>query len=303
MSHSVMQVGLEVLLQAQVVVDLSLPDEADRDALLSIVGKDTGTKDIVRLVAVADGDTVGVAVGNKQGEHAYLDLIAVSAGYQRRGIGRSLLGAFEQWATSKEVRTLHVGGSTRRYAWPGIDTSYTGALSMLFRHGYQRSDVAFHMGVELDSPMNPTERALATLSSMGITVRPARESDLGVLEPYIAATFTTTWADEISAATRQPNSGAFVALQGERPIGFSGYSVFRASLFGPLATDPTLRGGGLGEILLRLSLERMRQAGVTTARICWIAENALPFYARSVGADLSNTFWIMSKSVGESHEQ
>jgi hypothetical protein len=41
----------------------------------------------------------------------------------------------------------------------------------------------------------------------------------------------------------------------------------------------------------------MREVGVATAQICWIAEKALPFYSRSVGAQCSNTFWIMSKTV------
>lgn len=297
MNHSVITVGLDDLLQAQAVIDSSLADEADINALLGIVGSDAGDKKIVRLLAVIAGKPVGVAIGNTQGEHGYLDLIAVSAQHQGKGIGRSLLLAFEEWAVSQGVSTLHAGGSTRRYAWPGIDTAYTGALSMLIRHGYRRNDVAFHMRVELGSTMSPAEQALGELGSRGITVRPACESDLVVFEPYISKTFTTTWAEEITMATRQPDSGAFVAFQDNKPIGFAGYSVFRASLFGPLAIDPSLRGGGLGEVLLRLSLERMRETGVTAAHICWIAENALPFYARSVGAVCSNTFWIMAKPV------
>jgi ribosomal protein S18 acetylase RimI-like enzyme len=299
MNYSVVAVGFRDLLKAQAVIDNSLADQDDRLDLLRVVGIDTGTKEVVRLLAIADGEAVGVAVGNVQSEHGYLDLIAVSADRQREGIGRSLLLAFEERAISQGARNLHVGGSTRRYVWPGIDTNYTSALSMLIRHGYDRSDVAFNMGVQLDSPIGPMEGALARLNSMGITVRLVLESDLPSLESYISGTFTASWAEEISAATRQAESGAFAAFRNGEPVGFAGYSVFRSSLFGPLATDPAFRGNGLGEVLLRLSLDRMREAGVATAQICWIAEKALPFYSRSVGAQCSNTFWIMSKTVEE----
>lgn len=286
----IVDVALSDLLDAVDVLDEALPDEPDRLELLAVVA--AGER-VVRLLALAAGRPVGLAVGKVVGGRGQLDLIAVRPGEQGQGVGRALLRAWEDQAG---VEDCVVGGSFVGYAWPGVDTRRSAALAMLVRHGYRRTGIAFHMAVDPSEVAAPSTQALSALRSSGVTIRRATAGDLATVTGWIRATFHDVWAEEISRAVRrEPRSRAFVAWRAGIPVGFSAWGVDRRTLFGPLATDAAVRGTGLGGALTRLALADMAAAGVKNARIGWIAEEALPFYARTVGATLSDTFWILGK--------
>src|SRR5439155_17334159 len=50
------------------------------------------------VIAEAEGEVVGIALGSIQGDHILLGEVAIAAAYQRRGIGSRMLALVEQHA-------------------------------------------------------------------------------------------------------------------------------------------------------------------------------------------------------------
>jgi len=86
--------------------------------------------EVIRLKAVEDGSMVGFVAGDprpSQG-YAWIATIGVDPGYQRRGIGRSLLHACEGQIKQPRVRLT-------------VRMSNHGAISLYEQEGYRTYDV------------------------------------------------------------------------------------------------------------------------------------------------------------------
>jgi predicted GNAT family acetyltransferase len=159
------------------------------------------------------------------------------------------------------------------------------------------------MWLDLDDDVAPTARDLDRLARRGITCRLATEEDLPGLRRAAAAVLGTTgvlggvWGDELTAGVRGARSGVYVATLDGEIRAFAGFSIYRSTMFGPTGTEGDLRGSGIGEVLLRLALDAIRARGATHAEIGWVADGALPFYSRTVGATCGAAFWILTKPL------
>jgi hypothetical protein len=58
-----------------------------------------------------------------------------------------------------------------------------------------------------------------------------------------------------------------------------------------------LRGAGIGATLLRRCLADLRDAGQASADIQWVGP--IGFYARHVGAELSQCFWQFERQLDQ----
>lgn len=78
---------------------------------------------------------------------------------------------------------------------------------------------------------------------------------------WISAAFGARWASEARAALGNRPISLFIALQGERPVGFACYDATARGLVGPIGVDAALRHAGVGAALLRAVLADMRAVG------------------------------------------
>src|SRR5512145_1245373 len=86
--------------------------------------------EVIRLKAVEGGNLIGFVAGDprpSQG-YAWIATIGVDPGYQRRGIGRSLLRACEEQIKQPRVRLT-------------VRMSNNGAISLYQQEGYRTFDV------------------------------------------------------------------------------------------------------------------------------------------------------------------
>jgi len=277
-------------------LDLDTEDAADVPKYLW--NEESGTER-VRLFGLLDKTAVGLAIGSIQGQEAFLDLIIVVPEARRRGLGNYLLRAWEEAATVRGVKRLRVGENLRAYAWPGVDIRYTPAVCLFLGSGYERTRVVYNMDLALHERLGPDARQLDGMAKAGVTVRRAEQSDREMLSAYVGTHWSRVWQREILLSIERYPATAFVALRGRAVVGFAAHGVYRPSLYGPIATDPSEQGAGIGSVLSRLCLEDMAASGVATAQIGWVAEDAIPFYSRTVGARLGRCFWMFQKSVGE----
>ncbi len=280
--------------------DLDPEDAAQLPRLLW--SEDPGT---VRVrLAAADGDeVVGVLLGSLQGQDGFLDLIAVAPHARGSGVGRALLAAWEARAVGSGAAHSRAGENLHTYAWPGVDIRYTPALAMLLRAGYVRNRIAYHMDLTLAGFSRSGLEDVARLAAAGIEVRRGRPDDAAAVTEHVKRLWSDVWFRETLTALHRDPPPIFLAFRNDRVVGFAVHGVHRPCLYGPIATDPAEQGHGIGRVLSSMCLEDMAARNVATAQICWVAETAIPFYSRTIGARLGHCFWMMTKRLGAQEER
>lgn len=277
--------------------DLDPEDAAELPRLLW--GEDPGTTR-VRLVVEQRGAVRGVLLGSLQGADAFLDLVVVAPEARNAGVARSLLAEWEARAAAAGATRSRVGENLHTYAWPGVDIRYTGFLAMLLRAGYTRTRTVYNMDLPLDHDVAPTRDALARLEGAGLTVRRGGPADAEAVAEHTVRLWSDTsdvWFRETRTALHREPPPIFLALRGDRVVGFAVHGIHRPSLYGPIATDPAEQGHGIGAVLSALCLADMAGRGVRVAQIGWVAESAIPFYSRTAGARLGRCFWMLDKPL------
>jgi ribosomal protein S18 acetylase RimI-like enzyme len=286
-----------VLAEMSETVERALPDEEDRAALLASILVPVAGKSAVRLAARDErGRVVGLLIAGlvEDGtpQTLAIELLAVEPDAQGRGVGRALLAEAEVAARRLGAERMTAGGSAHRYLWPGVASRRTAALGLLLRHGFRRTGIAFNMTADL-AALPPVPAPGPGIALVAFGADPGVDADAVAA----AATFSSGWATEVGLAVSQPSSGGFAAVRDGRVLGFVGHGVYRPASFGPLGTVAEARGAGVGGLLTLASLAAMRDAGIRTGQIGWIAEDALPFYARVSGAVVGDAFWQLSRAL------
>lgn len=128
-----------------------------------------------------------------------------------------------------------------------------------------------------------------------MVLRRARAEEIGAAAEFARAQFGAGWGQEVSDAVRYEPPPLFVALCGERIVGFAAYDVTGMARFGPTGTHPDHRQRGIGGVLLKMCLRSVRDRGEATAEISWAGPIA--FYARAVGARIYRAYWRFGKSL------
>ena len=275
--------------------------DGDGAELVDLLWGGAGTRPALRITAELDGEPVGVALGSLSTTSAglvrgHVDLLAVAPAQQGRGHARALLAALEQRLRDGGARTLVVRGNVPTYAWPGIDSRYTAAVCLAEASGYTRSRDAFNMTVDLAAAALDTEDDEQRLTGQGLTIRLLEPAD----EPRFSAWMRGwggTWQAEAASALARPSGSVHIAVRGEGEqaeyLGFACQGSNRRSWFGPMGTEESLRGRGVGAVLLRRCLADQRAAGLPTAQVGWTGP--IRFYARAVGAEIGRVFWLYQK--------
>ena len=116
----------------------------------------------------------------------------------------------------------------------------------------------------------------------GWQVRRARAFELHAVCEFVRQNFSAKWVSEVTVAmSRQPIS-CFIATQDRRIIGFSCYETTLRGFFGPMGVHPDARKLGLGQELLMVALESMREMGYAYAIIGGVGPRE--FYEKTCGA-------------------
>jgi GNAT superfamily N-acetyltransferase len=233
-----------------------------------------------RFVTHPDGVEQGAAafVLREYPEHrlkmAWLLLVAVAPGAQRRGAGRALVTQVIDECRAEAVFELHTGNAAPRYIWPGVDLSNTAALSLFQTLDFEPYDHGLNMllPTSFRAPIPP-----------GVTIE--RETGDGATD--FARRELPHWEDEVARGVEQ--GGTFAARDADgSTIAFACHSVNRHTWIGPMATDPQRRRAGTGHALLAALAEDIAaRHGATVAEISWVAP--IPFYARA-GATAHRAF-------------
>lgn len=241
------------------------------------------------LLATPGGDAVAVvSVSGRDPAVGHWDLLGVRPDARRRGLGRSLVAAGEEWFVRHGVRHARVAGNPPCYGWPGIDVRYTAAACLAEESGYTLTGTAWNMTadltVDLDSAADEQR-----LAGEGIQVQRVEDR---LREPAVAFArqhWGESWAWEVEHA-----SGCHVAVRDGAILGFAAWGT-RPGWFGPMGTAEAARGLGIGAVLLRRCLADLRATGARQAEIGWVGPKR--FYSLTVGAAVGRVFWQYGRDL------
>lgn len=262
-------------------------DHDARAVLTRLLSPPAGRRQALFTTPSGEGVAV-VSVSSRDPAVGHLDLLAVRPSAQRQGVGRRLVVAAEEWLAQQGARHIRIAGNPPCYGWPGIDVRYTAAACLAEKLGYALIDTAWNMTADLSGDLDSggdEER----LVREGVRVQAASGELRSQAVTFARQQWNGNWAWEVEQAT-----GCHVAIRAGAIVGFAAWGA-RPNWFGPMGTAASVRGLGIGRVLLRRCLHDMREAGALSAEISWVGPKG--FYSDAVGAATQRVFWLYGRDL------
>jgi GNAT superfamily N-acetyltransferase len=264
------------------------------------------------LVAEHDGEVVGAAyavrrriaadAADLEPESGWIPFFFVTPQARRQGLGTRLVRTAMQWLADKGAKTVYFSSYTPNYFLPGLDaTRYPQAARLLAALGFTTQ----YECVAMDRSLNDYEvpervhQRVAALHADGWRFGSPSGDDLVDLIDIAGSRFNSDWGRGIREGVLggQPLERIIAVRNPDGAmLGWAMHGTYENVLerFGPFGVLPESRGTGLGEILLHLTLERMRALGAHSAWFLWTdeASPAGHLYAKT-GFTITRTFAVL----------
>lgn len=239
---------------------------------------------------------MAVAKERPEGKMGYIKLFAVHPLYQRKGIGKNLLGILETGLRARGCRTVRLFESYPNYLCPGVDPFYTSAVSFFERSGYKKFNDTSNLTVNLLEQDFDTAADEERLAREGVLCRRAAKEDYHGVQRWMKEHFPA-WTGEMDGAFQNAPPSMFLGEKNGEIIAFSAFEGNNrgTSWFGPMGTQPGIRGGGVGAVLLKQCLRALKDMGFVKAVIPWVGP--IPFYQHHVNAQVDRVFWRYEKKL------
>ena len=135
----------------------------------------------------------------------------------------------------------------------------------------------------------PLEPEIAAQVANGVTIRRGLPPEKHVVLDWVARNFERGWMSECDVGfSRQPVS-VWLALESEKLVGFACYDTTGRGFFGPTGVSESMRGKGVGKVLLLACLHAMYDLGYGYAIIG--AAGPVEYYRKTVGAQVIEDSW------------
>lgn len=127
------------------------------------------------------------------------------------------------------------------------------------------------------------------LAQEGIVIRRPKPWEREKVTQFILKEFGQGWADETLVSFSHVPVSAFIAVDGERVVGFAAYEATCRGYFGPTGVDPEYRKRGIGQVLLYEALAGLRDLGYVYGYIG--SPGPVAFYEKAVKGLLLPAEW------------
>lgn len=267
------------------------------------VHKDSGFRSDMTLVAYDQtsnlpiGFIMGVIRKRPEENMGYIKLLFVDQNFRRTGVARTLYSNVEEIFKKEGIKKVRLFESYPNYYMPGVDPFYTEAIAFFERMKFKKFQDTSNLIAELGGKDFSTDKEIENLKADGIIVKRADENDKESARKWILKSFAA-WESEIMAAYENDPVSMHVAMVNNEVVAFSAHEVNNRGTgwFGPMGTDESLRGKGIGGILLKRCLQDMKEMGFSLAIIPWVGP--IPFYMHYANAKMQRVFWRYEKELG-----
>lgn len=230
------------------------------------------------------------AVWRPANGRGYVKLLCVAPEFRRTGIATQLLAKAEVYLAGRGAPVVRVCESNPNYLVPGLDPRYTAGVLFFEKHGYVKVAETYNMRCQLAG------QEFSTVAPPGLTVRRAEFGDQASVLELIVEHFPAWHSEVLSMFANDPIS-LHLAFKDGKLAAFSGYDGNNRGTgwFGPMGTDPKLRGLGAGGVLLRRCLVDFQEQGLQDCVIPWVGPYR--FYSQNSGAYIDRVFWRLEKRL------
>lgn len=241
------------------------------------------------------GRSRGLVRGRRGWAHeGWLQVVAVSPGRQREGIGRAIVARLLEDAQREGVDRVRIGGGIH-YLFPGVPTDLPGAQAFFTAIGARYEHETHDLRASLTGNA-ASEHDRKVLADAGLTVRPMQPSETDTLLTFVDRAFNLDWVHDLGWAMDRglPAGDVLLLVPTDTPglvsaRKIAGFATIHqrgnAPLFGPrfwedllepssgglgpIGVVERLRGRGLGRALLAVGLDTLRARGVRDCVIDW----------------------------------
>ena len=123
---------------------------------------------------------------------------------------------------------------------------------------------------------------IGQMAKQGVAIRKPIGPEKHLIVDWVRRNFSKRWASEFDVSMGGPKATAFIAVEGEKLVGFACYDAAAKGFFGPTGVLESHRGRGIGKALLLACLLDMRLSGYGYAIIAGVGPVA--FYEKCCGA-------------------
>ncbi|MCX7920178.1 MAG: GNAT family N-acetyltransferase [bacterium] len=262
--------------------------DPDFDPALTFVAKDNHGNIIGFLLGV-----MRVWKGKPIG---WIKLMAVEESFRRKQIGSEMLKLLETKLTSLGATELKIMDCPMNYYMPGVDPRYTEMVVFCLRRGFNRTGENINMDCDLVTGNFDTTELEQERIKDGFEIKRAEPADKDEVLRFVTCQFPG-WEHEIANTFKNNPISLHIAKKDKEVVAFSAYDGNNIGLgwFGPMGTNPNLRGKKIGEILLKRCLADQKKQGYKISIIPWVGP--ISFYLNTVNAKISRVFWTFQKPL------
>ncbi|MHA1282750.1 MAG: GNAT family N-acetyltransferase [Promethearchaeota archaeon] len=268
-------------------------DNFDPD--LSIVVKNTDDKVIAFFMAIFRR---GFVLKNRK--VAVLKFFVVDKEWRLKGIGskifKILLEKIKERAKFKTK--FEVLSAMPDYWFPGLDPRHTEAYFFLKKFGFRKGGERVNLCVDLTQLSD--DEPLSIHKNFEIKRAELKDKEELVPLKFMPRAYRIGfWPLEVALSFNNDPISTFIArdTKSREIIGWASHSIQFPGSFGPTGVKKSVRGQGLGTILLDWCLWDLKQAGFKKAKILWVVGDTIYFYLKSRGAYICEFFWTMKKRI------
>lgn len=263
-------------------------EDPDFDPALTFIAKDASGKIVGFLLGV-----MRVWKGKPIG---WIKLMAVEEWQRRKQVASQMLIALESRLKSLGAQELKAMDCPLNYYMPGVDPRYTEMIVFCLRRGFTRVGENINMDCDLVSGNFDTAELETQRVKDGFEIKRAEPADKEATLQFVHCQFPG-WEHEIANTFRNNPISLHIAKLGKEIVAFSAYDANNRGLgwFGPMGTNPNLRGKKIGEILLKRCLADQKKQGYKVSIIPWAGP--VSFYLNTVNAKIARVFWTFKKDL------
>jgi mycothiol synthase len=224
----------------------------------------------------------------------YIKLLCVDSNERRKGYAAQLYKLVESCFKDEGIKRIRVYESYPNYFMPGVDPFYTEAVCFFERMGFKKVGDTSNLTADLLAQNFTTAEEEKKLQEENIICSRAAEEDKESVFNWIEEKFPA-WKGEVTEAFNNKPVTMFICKMNGEIKAFSAHETNNKGTgwFGPMGTDDSLRGKGIGSILLKKCLNDMKEMGFVKAIIPWVGP--IPFYAHYANARVHRVFWRYEK--------
>lgn len=275
-------------------------DSISEEVLNEKLSGDPGWNADSTFVAEKNGNIVGFMQGVFRDvcgvRYGYIKLMTVEKQSRKQGIAKAMYFQLEKYFENINVDAVRIYDVPLNYFMPGIDPRYTAAVCFAERMGFVRNGDTSNLDVELQNQDWSIDSKIDKLKSNNIEVARATDADRTELTELLGNDWKL-WQYEVDRALESTPPSIHIARLNGKIRAFSAHNANNKGTgwFGPMLTHDDLRGKGIGEVLLKLCLQDMKDEGLEKSIIPWVGP--IPFYAHHANAKVARVFWRYEKKL------